>query len=222
MSILTYGLGVRWAMDFGMQSYETLESKGVDLWNMKQNSQRWKVMRYANNMHNTLTFDGALQNVGGNAKITGTSSDQTFMNAQTDLSSLYSGSVASARRGVAIIAKGYVAVRDEIETSGNDAMLRWSMITPADVTILPDGSARLEKDGKTLAVRVVSPKGITLATWSAEPVNSYDAPNPGTIVLGFETKILAKQKKGFTVLLIPQGAEKMVEDLPALSQWKRD
>jgi len=28
--------GVRWAMDFGSQDYNSLESKGVDLWNMNR------------------------------------------------------------------------------------------------------------------------------------------------------------------------------------------
>lgn len=57
----------RWAMDFGSQGYESLESKKVDLWNMKQNSQRWQVLRYNNFYHNTLTFDDELQRVEGYA-----------------------------------------------------------------------------------------------------------------------------------------------------------
>ncbi len=57
--------GVRWAMDFGMQNYESLESKGVDLWNSKQNSQRWQVFRYNNFVHNTLPINGGLQQVAG-------------------------------------------------------------------------------------------------------------------------------------------------------------
>ena len=38
--------GVRWAMDLGMQDYYSLESKGVDLWNTKQYSQRWQSNLY--------------------------------------------------------------------------------------------------------------------------------------------------------------------------------
>jgi hypothetical protein len=33
--------GLRWAMDFGLQSYITLESKGVDLWGIGNNEQLW-------------------------------------------------------------------------------------------------------------------------------------------------------------------------------------
>jgi len=96
------------------------------------------------------------------------------------------------------------------------------MVTPAAVSIQADGSALLTKDGKTLSVKVVSQKGITLATWSTEPQTNYDAPNPGTIVLGFEMRIPAKQKIGFIVLLIPQGAESFVKEVPPLEKWKKD
>ena len=36
---------VRWAMDFGSSDYSTLETNGVDLWNMNQTSERWDVFR---------------------------------------------------------------------------------------------------------------------------------------------------------------------------------
>ena len=64
--------GVRWAMDLGMQSYITLESKGVDLWNMSQNGQRWEVFRLSNIAHNTLTINGERHLVKSNAPITRT------------------------------------------------------------------------------------------------------------------------------------------------------
>ena len=75
--------GVRWAMDFGMQNYESLESNGVDLWNSKQDSQRWQVFRYNNFVHNTLTVNNSLQRVAGQATITGYSTMPSFMNATT-------------------------------------------------------------------------------------------------------------------------------------------
>ena len=63
--------GVRWAMDFGMQDYESLESKGIQLFGRTQDAQRWSVFRYTNFVHNTLTVDNQLQRVTGYAPITG-------------------------------------------------------------------------------------------------------------------------------------------------------
>lgn len=71
--------GVRWAMDLGMQSYITLESKGVDLWNMSQNGQRWEVFRLSNIAHNTLTINGERHLVESNAPIT-----RTFESKKTE------------------------------------------------------------------------------------------------------------------------------------------
>ena len=47
--------GVRWSIDLGSQNYYSLESKGVDLWNMKEGSQRWDVFRIGSDSHSTLT-----------------------------------------------------------------------------------------------------------------------------------------------------------------------
>ena len=49
--------GVAWAADLGMQNYNSLESRGVDLWNMKQAGQRWEVFRIGPWSHNILTLD---------------------------------------------------------------------------------------------------------------------------------------------------------------------
>lgn len=62
--------GVRWAMDLGLQDYNSLETKGVNLWGSGQNSQRWEVFRYNNFVHNTLTVNNQLQRVDGYAPIT--------------------------------------------------------------------------------------------------------------------------------------------------------
>lgn len=59
--------GVRWAMDFGQQEYESLESKNIDLWSYGQNAQRWTVFRYNSLSHNMLTFDNDQQYSKGKA-----------------------------------------------------------------------------------------------------------------------------------------------------------
>ena len=108
--------GERWAMDFGMQDYNSLETAGVDLWNMKQNSQRWQVYRYNNYVHNTLTVNDSLQEVLGYSVISPYSDNPSMMNAITDLTFLYKDDLKKAKRGIAIVDKKYVMVRDEIET----------------------------------------------------------------------------------------------------------
>ena len=212
--------GVRWAMDFGMQNYESLESKGVDLWNSKQNSQRWQVFRYSNFVHNTLTVNHSLQRVEGKATITAHSASPSFMNATTDLTDIYKESLANAKRGVALVDKAYVVVRDELKTSATETTIQWTMLTPATVKILGDNNAELTKDDKKILLQVVEPAGVAIKTWSTEPPHAYDAPNPGTVLVGFELKVPANTKAVLTVRLIPEkSVNQPMKPVKPLQDW---
>ena len=212
--------GIRWAMDFGMQQYESLESKGVDLWNMKQNSQRWQVFRYNNFAHNTLTVNGQLQRVEGNAPLTSHSSTPLFLNAQFDLTGLYKESLVRANRGIAIVNKAYVVVRDELETPAAETTVRWTLLTPAAVHLTGTNKAELTKDGKTLTLQVEEPATVVMKTWPTEPAHDYDTPNLGTTLVGFEVKLPANTKTAITVSLTPASSAKEAKQttLP-LAQW---
>jgi hypothetical protein len=211
--------GVRWASDFGSQDYNSLETKGVDLWNRAQNSQRWTVFRYNNFAHNTLTIDNQYQLVDGKADIRSTSSSPAFMNATTDLSKIYKGQLAEAVRGVAIINGQYVVVRDEVKTLGKETTIRWTMLTTADVKLSGGNRLELKKDGKKLKLEVAEPAKVTLKTWTTVSTNDYDAANPGTTLIGFEVKVPANSTAVLTIKLIPQSAKKIEAKVPALSEW---
>jgi len=186
--------GVRWAMDFGMQEYESLESKGMQIFGRTQDAQRWTVFRYVNQAHNTLTINDQHQQVSGHATITGTSSSKDFMSATVDLTDVYKGPVVKAVRGIAIIDQQWVVVRDEIEAADTATTIRWTLLTPATVTITGKNEAELTRNGKKLYLRVDAPGvNIVMRTWPTDPPpNSYDAPNPGTIRTGFELTIPAR------------------------------
>ena len=212
--------GVRWAMDFGMQEYESLESKGIQFFGRTQDAQRWTVFRYTNLVHNTLTVNNQHQKVTGHAPITASSATPSFMNAVTDLTEVYKGAVAKANRGIAVVDKSYVVVRDEIETVNEVTTIRWTMLTPATVKITGTNKAELTKDGKKLMLQVEVPVNVTMKTWSTDPPNSYDAPNPGTALVGFEVTLPANTKTALNVSLIPEKAlNKATKTIQPLQNW---
>ncbi|NWJ52362.1 MAG: heparinase II/III family protein [Bacteroidetes bacterium] len=211
--------GERWSMDFGSQEYESLESKKVDLWNMKQNSQRWEVLRYNNFYHSTLAFDNQLQKVDGYAPILSSSGKPSFLSATFDLSKVYSGNTNDVKRGIAIVDQKYVMVSDEIESSDKATTMRWTMLTPADVKINGDGTAVLSKNGKTLLLKVVEPANTIITTRPTTPLHEYDAQNPGTILVGFDVVIPANSKSKVTVLLIPEGVNENSNNIKPLKSW---
>lgn len=144
------------------------------------------------------------------------------MNVTTDLTDIYKGALAKANRGIAIVDKAYVVVRDELETLPNETTARWTLLTPATVTIIDDKTVELTKDGKVLRLLVQEPARVTLKTWPTDPPHDYDAPNPGTTRVGFETKLPANAKTALTVLLVPQrSASKVNKGVKPLQQWPK-
>ena len=195
--------GVRWAMDFGAENYNQIEQAGVDLWNRAQSSPRWQVFRYNNLAHNTLTANGALQDVAGRATIRGTSSSPNFLAAVVDLSPVYVSSLASAARGIAIVDGDHVVVRDEVRSLPQATTIRWTLVTPAAVRITGPRSAELTKDGRTLQLTVVEPEVVTMKTWPTVSPHAYESSNAGTTMVGFEFVLPAGAAGASTLLLEP-------------------
>ena len=212
--------GVRWASDFGSQEYNSLESKGIDLWGKEQNSQRWQVFRYNNFVHNTLTVNNRLHVVDGQAEIESWSSNASFMNVMMDMSKVFEGQLLQSKRGIAIVNGQYVAVRDEIKTLNQETTVRWTMLTLAEAKITGKNAIELKKDGKKLTLQVTEPANVTMKTWSAASPNDYDAPNPGAILVGFEVKIPAGASTALTVKLIPQSAKNTDAKVAELKSWQ--
>ncbi len=197
--------GVRWAMDFGAQEYESLESRGMSIFGRTQDAQRWTVFRYINQVHNTLTINDQHQRVTGSAPLLSYSNKPAFKNAVFDISEVYKGAIAKAQRGVGIVDNKYVVVRDELQTLPQQTTIRWTMLTPAAVKITGKNTAELTKDGKVLILEVKEPGNIIMKTWSTDPPHDYDAPNPGTTLVGFELQQPGNTKTALTVTLTPMG-----------------
>ena len=211
--------GVRWASDFGMQSYESLESKGMSIFGRTQDAQRWTIFRLNNYPHNTLTIDNQLQVVKGYAKIDQFSDKPDFMYAVSDISSVYEGQLASAKRGVAIVDLKFVVVSDELVAENKATTVRWTMMTTANPK-LGKNSIALTKDGKTLNLKVNTSAKVTMKTWPTAPTTTYDAENPGTTLVGFEMQLKPGQKQAIQVLLVPGSVEtKNVKFEKALGSW---
>ncbi|HAQ19383.1 MAG TPA: heparinase [Prolixibacteraceae bacterium] len=194
--------GTRWATDFGMQDYESLESKGIQVFGRTQDAQRWSIFRINNRAHNTLTINDQLQQVKGYAKIDQFSDKPDFMYAISDISSVYETQLASAKRGVAIVDQKFVVIRDELIAPDQPTTVRWTMLTSA-VPELGKNSITFLKEGHSLVLQVNSPAVVMMKTWSTEPTTRYDAPNPGKTLVGFEFQLEPNQKQTIQVLLVP-------------------
>ncbi|MCF6358281.1 MAG: heparinase II/III family protein [Draconibacterium sp.] len=195
--------GRRWATDLGSQSYESLESLGMKIFGKTQDAERWTIFRMNNFSHNVLIVDDQQQRVDGYAKIDRYSDDENFMFSISDISGIYNGQLKSATRGIALKDLKYTIIRDEIETLGKTTKIRWQIVTNSTVE-LGEKEATLTDNGKVLKLKVQGCDNIKMKTWSTAPPHSYDAANPGTIMVGFECEIPANTKEAFEVIMIPE------------------
>ncbi|MEN3112841.1 heparinase II/III family protein [Uliginosibacterium paludis] len=166
--------GVRWAKDLGMQDYNSLESRGIDLWNMKQGSPRWRVFRLGSDAHNTLTLDGTLHDAQGMATLEMAGQDE----ARIDLTPVFlPGQLRRATRSARVEGRR-VQLTDQLSGARPGSTIRWAMMTDADIT-LAGSEALLRKGGKTLHLRFAgSPVELEVLDASM-PRAEWDSPNPG-------------------------------------------
>ena len=196
--------GVRWALELGLQSYITLESKGVDLWNNKQEGQRWDIFRLGNTGHSTLTINGEKHLVAGEVKMINTFQTTDNKGAELDLSPIFSNSVQQVIRKVYLDGKNDLHVNDKIKTNEKSANIAWQMVAPKEAKIVGDNQIELTKDGQKMILTVESPASVTMKIWSNEPLNTYDQDNPGTLRVGFETTILPNSETELAIKLSSQ------------------
>ena len=211
--------GVRWALDLGGQGYHGLESQGIDLWNKRQNSERWTIFRLNNHSHNTLVVDGQLQKVKGKGTITRFSDGQDDPYAIVDMAPVYEGQLASALRGVRLLGES-VLVQDEVRTLDRATSLRWAMVTQAEVTLDAEGRATLSQGGQTVSLRVLSPANAQLTVYDIEkPPRDYDAENPNTRMVGFAVSLAASTAETLAVFVEPGDPSDTAPALDALEGW---
>ena len=96
------------------------------------------------------------------------------------------------------------------------------MLTPANVKILGNNHAELTKDGKKLLLQVNGPANLVMKTWSTDPPKDYDAPNPGTTLVGFELTLPAHSKTILNVSLIPEKSPNIeFKKIRSLEKWNK-
>jgi len=208
--------GVRWAIDLGMQDYESLESKGMKIFGRAQDAQRWTIFRLNNFSHNTLTIGAQLHRVDGRAEFLkivdardSTMARDFGVDAMIDLSPVFAGSATKVTRTVSLLQKSRrIKTFDLVTGAKPGTEVRWAMVTAATVRIDPKGGdyAELYQNDKTLVARICSipewgPQRFEVIPCAPTTPNGYDAPNPGMRILIVRARVPADGNVGITVEL---------------------
>jgi hypothetical protein len=204
-SFVMDAMDVRWAMDFGSSDYTTLEANGVDLWNMKQSSERWDVFRYNNMAHNTLTFNNNKQLVTGTTTIDNLMNSPDLKSAEMNLTSLYLNDVTNCHRTASIVSNRYVEIKDVIKAGTNALTVRWNMLTQAVPQKINERIIKLTQSTKSLYLIFEGNENVKAKAWTTKPPTTYEEQNSDTYFTGFEFSLAAGATQTITVKMVPAG-----------------
>lgn len=161
---------IRWFIDLGRDDYNL-----PGYWEMSQTGRRWNYFRLNNLSHNTISIGEKLHKANAEAKITKTMARDNGCKIVVNLSQTLALSCDAASRSVDI-AGTQVIITDTI--SAADSFILWSATTDASINI-EGQSAILQKDGKQLTCRIISPAQAEWSARNATGSSPLDAPNPG-------------------------------------------
>ncbi|OJV22845.1 MAG: hypothetical protein BGO12_03305 [Verrucomicrobia bacterium 61-8] len=211
--------GVEWAIDLGMQAYESLEKLKIPLWD--KNGGRWGVFRLGPESHNIPRYNGAPQSPQGAAAFRHVRLDGPAPFAALDLTALYPDQVADAQRGFMVLKDKAVLIQDEWKARDRDVDFSWQFLTRADVQV--DGrKVRLTQGGKSLDLLVLDDSPATIKVEQAEDLmQPFDAPNPGVKRVSVHRKTAPGAEDRLRVLAVP-GSSGAVEPpaMQPLVDWK--
>ncbi len=171
-----YADGVRWAMDIRSENYDnlrpTLQAMGGKLFDMSQNSLRWRLFRMNCRQHNTLTVNDRNHNVDQKVEMTATENTPERMSATFDLTPVFDGDLEKAERTVALCDNNYAEIKDELKAPADrPAHIRWTMVTAAVPEVTPDGIV-LTSDSVSKKLSVQG-GNVTYKVWSNN-LEDYD------------------------------------------------
>ncbi len=172
--------GKRWASDLGVQSYHPLESTGINLFQMTQDSPRWSVFRLNNFSHNTLTYNGQLHQMDGKSEILSSKSTpqhETLVNL-APLLELPKNATAT-RRFHMDKEKRSITITDTLTGLKPKDKITWNLFTSATSTPTDTGFI-LTQDKATMQLDLSSPQSSKQTFSPADPPpKPHDEPNPG-------------------------------------------
>ena len=199
-------LGVRWALDLGLENYNLPGYWDQGIW-----GERWNYYRKRAEGHNTLIIGQSSnedQVVGTTSKIIKSELNTANPFAVLDMTPAYSDKALKVNRKIQLNNdRKNLIIEDEFLLKKSEEVI-WQMHTDAEIQILDNGKALLlKKDGQELKMLINSSENIKFEVVSAKPSSNSPNPNGQTENVGIK-KIIAKTnvKKGnIKVEMIPMG-----------------
>ena len=198
--------GLRWSDDPGAQDYHSMEKVGLNIWSRTQQSDRWKIFRYNNTAHNTLTVNDKMHIMKGNAPITSARELDRGCEVKVNLTPVLED-VEKAVRTFLMDDNGRLCIKDEIKAGDNPCNIKWLMWTRADAEITNRNTVTLSMEGKRIRLKASGSSTIKASILSNTPVKPYDCDNGKSLRVCFEMQIKPDKEGRIKVEFLPQDAK---------------
>ena len=194
--------GVRWSLDLGSDDYGKVETGGVKLFDMTQNSQRWTVLTKYNNFAHSTTFpEGVYQRTKPTCRVSG---DQEKMSASTSFASLYPKHLDSLVRTVTLVDRS-VVVEDFVIGGNSNVTMVWNMTTEGCTLKRKGRNLQLTNpDGKVLNMKVETSTSFDAELVPAERKHDFEGENTGVYWLRIRYELPAHCTNRIKVTLTPK------------------
>lgn len=205
-SILWESDGFRWALDMGPQNYTKLEQAGINLWNVSQAGDRWRIFRMNNLSHNLVTVDEKPFCVTGFCDFVSTRFDADVASATLDLSPAVAPYASRGARRCTLDRKTRIGiVEDGLEGLQPGAAVRWALVSEAPYVRIRGNDLVLQNlKEDSLILRCETPESVP---WNAVDMsfrpNPWDNRNDGWVQCSFTVPASADGKYRSRVLLMP-------------------
>jgi hypothetical protein len=196
--------GVRWSIDLGSHSYSILEKEGIDLWNRKQESERWTIFRLGQHSHGVLTFNEQPHNVNGIASIINSSTTNREKWVELDLTPTFKGQVTEVRRRAELDKNDYLTIIDHIVVGDNATSAEWKIATNAEAEIISPTMIKLEQDGKTIFLKLKTKALGEAKIWPEHKYYDFESRDNGLRRVGFVMQLKAGQSVDVEVSFSPE------------------
>jgi len=154
--------GVRWAIDFGRDSYDL-----PGYFDRTEGGGRWKYFRLNTKSHNTLVLNNDIQRATAKAPIISCANKDNDVSVSLDLTEAYAPHANSVIRTIKKKLDHEIVVADRIEWTDGPKMAHWQMLTDAEI-IITGNKAELLKDGEKIVATILQPNDAVFQVISAE------------------------------------------------------
>lgn len=187
----------RFVSDIAILPYQMMEKNKINLWDKKQDSERWRLIRYTNSSHSTLTVNGKVHNVYAKAPIVGKIDNAACRGVLIDLTAPLAPEVEKATRAIKLIDNKKIEIVDTIKApEQKDAEVVFCIPTQAEVKMEKD-SIFLKRDNKTLKISATSNANTKPEMFDRKPTNPKDYFLDNYFLTGFKSTV----KKGQTAVI---------------------